>query len=79
MVLQAFEPEDNTIKLGDMWTRVFSRDIPEKKQLASYPIGQDIQVDLALRGVLHQVGKAEGEILFSPNLVGLRKEDTKLD
>jgi hypothetical protein len=42
VILQAVEPEDETLKLGDQWTRVISRDQPLRKSLASYPIGQDI-------------------------------------
>jgi hypothetical protein len=77
-VFQAVEPEDQTLKLGDQWTRVISRDQTLRKSLASYPIGQDIQVDVALRSVLHEFNAAKGKVLFRPNDVGMQKEEMQL-
>jgi len=66
MYLIEDEQESSLETASEKWTRVFTRDNQLPGLSPSYPIGDDLLYDQAMRAALYQMDQGSGEALFSP-------------
>ena len=60
---------DEKVKATDLWTRVFTRDVPESLQVSVHRIGDDLIFDKSLRDAMSSTVEPRGSLVFSPFMI----------